>query len=86
MKGENTIMTPNENGVDTVSIKSLFMKEILSRIATRKLKKYVSESCRLILTDFEIIQEDEGISLDTEVHLEMSSNDFKKLLLKKNII
>ena len=79
-------MAPSENGVDTVSIKSLFMKEILSRIATRKLKKYVSESCRLILTDFEITQEDGGICLDTELHLEMSSSDFKKMLLNKKLI
>ena len=76
----------NEKDVDVMSIKSIFMKEILSRIATRKLKKYTSESCRLIFTDFEIIQEEGGISLDTEVHLEMSSSDFKKLLLKKNLI
>lgn len=79
-------MTPNENGVDTVSIKSLFMKEILSRMATRKLKKYVSESCRLVLTDFDITQEDGGIELDTNLHLEMSSEDFKRILLKKNLI
>lgn len=79
-------MEPNENGVDAVSIKSLFMKEILSRMATRKLKKYVSESCRLMLKDFEITQEDGGICLDTGLHLEMSSSDFKKILLNKNLI
>ena len=79
-------MTPNENGVDTVSIKSLFMKEIVSRIATKKLKKCVSESCKLTLTDFAISQSDGIMVLDTELHLEMSSEDFKKLLLKNNLI
>ena len=75
-----------KDAVDVMSIRSLFMKEIVSRALTKKLKKNVSDSCKLTLTDFVISQGEGDIVLDTELHLEMSSIDFKKLLLKKNLI
>ena len=76
----------NEKDVDVMSIKSMFMKSIVSMYLSKQLKKNISSSCVLDLNTLNIQQTDGRIIIDGNAHFEMTSSDFRKLLLKKNLI